>query len=185
MWINALLSIFVNILIGISGVIPSYFVTGFNLSYFGFWPGLAVSFIGESLGAVTAFVIYRKYLRGSVNQKLRPYPKIISLVEMTGKDAFMMIIYLRVLPFMPSGLVTLGGAAGRVSLLSFALASSLGKIPAMFIEALTVYQVLEFNPVGFIQDYKKKNLLSGGERSYVCSGRENESFYSGKSFFEG
>ena len=156
MWINGVLSIFVNILIGISGVLPSYFVTGFNLSYFGFWSGLAVSFAGESLGAVTAFVIYRKYFKSSVNQKIEPYPKIVSLVEMTGRDAFMMIIYLRVLPFMPSGLVTLGGAAGRVSLLSFALASSLGKIPAMLIEALTVYQVLEFNLVG------KTILLAAG-----------------------
>ena len=155
-WINGVLSIFVNILIGISGVLPSYFVTGFNLSYFGFWSGLAVSFAGESLGAVTAFVIYRKYFKSSVNQKIEPYPKIVSLVEMTGRDAFMMIIYLRVLPFMPSGLVTLGGAAGRVSLLSFALASSLGKIPAMLIETLTVYQVLEFNLVG------KTILLAAG-----------------------
>jgi uncharacterized membrane protein YdjX (TVP38/TMEM64 family) len=33
---------------------------------------------------------------------------------------------------------------GKISLLPFVIASSLGKIPALFIEAYSVYQVTEF-----------------------------------------
>lgn len=52
------------------------------------------------------------------------------------------------LPFMPSGLVTLGASIGCISLLNFSLASSIGKIPALLIEALSVYQVIKFNFFG-------------------------------------
>ncbi len=139
-----------NILIGISGVFPSYFITGFNIAYFGLGLGLFLSFTGESIGAIIAFILYRKGLKKHLFKRIEKYPKIISLLNSNNKDAFYLIIYLRMLPFMPSGLVTLGGALGKVSLMTFAIASSLGKIPAMLIEGLTVYQVLEFNLTGKI-----------------------------------
>mgnify|MGYP000861103818 CR=1 FL=1 len=138
----------INIIIGISGVLPSYFVTGFNLAYFGFGWGLLVSFIGESLGAIVAFLLYRKGLKKPLLPKIEKYPKLVILLNSEGKEASLLIIYLRMLPFMPSGLVTLGSALGKIKLLNFAIASSLGKIPAMLIEALTVYQVIEFNLAG-------------------------------------
>lgn len=138
----------VNVIIGISGILPSYFVTGFNISYFGFGWGLLVSFIGESLGAIVAFWLYRKGLKKPLLPKIEKYPKLVNLLNSEGKEASLLIIYLRMLPFMPSGLVTLGGALGNISLVNFGLASSLGKVPAMVIEALAVYQVMEFNIAG-------------------------------------
>lgn len=145
-----LLSIFINILIGISGILPSYFVTGVNLAYFGFWPGLIISFLGESLGAVLAFFLYRKGFKKYLIKKLEKYPKIKLLINSENKKALLLIIYLRMLPFMPSGLVTLGASISKISFLNFALASSLGKIPALLIEALSVYQILKFNSLGKI-----------------------------------
>lgn len=145
-----LLSILFNILIGIGGIIPSYFITGANLAYFGFWKGLIISFIGESLGAVVAFYLYRKGLKRYLAKNLEKYPKLKILINSEDKKALLLIIYLRMLPFMPSGLVTLGAALGKISLLNFAIASSVGKIPALLIEALSVYQVMKFNLIGKI-----------------------------------
>jgi uncharacterized membrane protein YdjX (TVP38/TMEM64 family) len=50
---------------------------------------------------------------------------------------------MRLLPFVPSGLVTFAAAVGKVRLFLFLVASSLGKIPALLIEAYAVYQVTQ------------------------------------------
>jgi uncharacterized membrane protein YdjX (TVP38/TMEM64 family) len=66
------------------------------------------------------------------------------LVDAKGKTAFMLILALRLIPFVPSGLVTFAAAIGEVGALTFLLASSIGKAPALLIEAYSVYQVTEW-----------------------------------------
>jgi uncharacterized membrane protein YdjX (TVP38/TMEM64 family) len=76
------------------------------------------------------------------------YPRLVNLLDASGKEAFTLIFSLRLLPFVPSGLVTFAGAIGSVSIGIFAAASSLGKIPAMMLEAFTVYNITEWNREG-------------------------------------
>ncbi|MEW9669780.1 TVP38/TMEM64 family protein [Ammoniphilus sp. 3BR4] len=142
--IAVLISLLINIVIAVLGVVPSVFVTGANLLFFGFFGGTMISFLGEAIGAIVAFIIYRKGLKKISEKHLEKYPKLRRLLDAEGKEAFYLILSLRLLPFIPSGLVTFTGAVGRVSLISFALASSLGKIPALLIEAYSVYQVTRF-----------------------------------------
>ena len=143
-------SLAASILVAVAGVLPSYFITGANLLVFGFWPGLALSFAGEALGAVMAFWLYRKGFRNYIRKQLNNYPRASRLVEAEGRDAFFLIFYLRLLPFVPSGIVTFAGAVGKVRLGIFAVASSLGKVPALFLEAFAVYQVLTLSLFGKI-----------------------------------
>lgn len=58
-------------------------------------------------------------------------------------DAISIIILLRVLPFVPSGLVTLNAALSKIRILPFCIASTIGKVPALITEAYTVVYVLE------------------------------------------
>ncbi|OEH86596.1 hypothetical protein BHU72_10060 [Desulfuribacillus stibiiarsenatis] len=142
------ISIMLGVVIAIMGVLPSYFLTAANLVFFGFWTGTLISFIGEVLGAILAFILYRMGFRNFLQKQLEKYPKAQRLINAEGKDAFMLVLTLRLLPFMPSGLVTFGGAIGKISLLSFAIASSIGKLPALLFEAFSVYQVTQFNWLG-------------------------------------
>ena len=57
----------------------------------------------------------------------------------------MVIVSLRLIPFIPSGIITFAAAMGKVSMLIFLIASSLGKLPALLIEAYAVYNVTKFN----------------------------------------
>ena len=139
-----LISLVISILIAVSGILPSVFITAANILFFGFWQGTLISFLGEAVGAAVAFWLYRKGFKQVSSKKLHQFPKARRLVEMEGKDAFIMILGLRLLPFVPSGLVTFAGAIGKVSFLTFIIASSLGKIPALLIEAYSVYQVTQF-----------------------------------------
>jgi uncharacterized membrane protein YdjX (TVP38/TMEM64 family) len=72
------------------------------------------------------------------------------LQETEGYRAFFLVLGLRLFPFAPSGLVTLAGATSRISWVHFAIASTLGKIPALLLEAYSVYRVLEWGLEGKI-----------------------------------
>ena len=139
-----LLSIGINIVISILGVVPSVFLTAANLAVFGFWQGTFLSFIGEAVGAIVSFLLYRKGFRKLSETKWLSDPKVKRLLEAEGTEAFSLVLSLRLLPFVPSGLVTFVAAIGRMSLLLFLVASSLGKLPALLLEAYSVYQVMNW-----------------------------------------
>lgn len=139
------ISIVISIFIAILGVIPSVFITAANILFFGFWNGMIVSFLGESIGAGIALLLYRAGFKKTINNKLNHYPAVEKLVNAEGQDAFFLILGLRLIPFVPSGLITFAAAIGRISFLRFLAASSAGKLPALFIEAYAVNEVTAFN----------------------------------------
>jgi len=139
-----LISIAINIVISILGVVPSVFLTAANLVVFGFWKGTFLSFVGEAVGAIVSFLLYRKGFRKLSETKWFSYPKVKRLLAAEGVEAFSLVLSLRLLPFVPSGLVTFVAAIGRMSLLLFLVASSLGKLPALLLEAYSVYQVMNW-----------------------------------------
>jgi uncharacterized membrane protein YdjX (TVP38/TMEM64 family) len=133
-----LLSIFISILIAMIGLLPSVFITAANILFFGFWEGTLISFLGEAIGAGVAFLLYRKGFKKSVEKKMDKYPRAKKLVNSRGTEAFWLIL------FVPSGLVTFAAAVGKPSFSTFIMASSLGKIPALLLEAYSVNAVAEF-----------------------------------------
>jgi len=137
-----LLSLFANLAVSVIGIVPSAFLTAANLAVFGFWPGFWISFAGEALGAVVSFILYRKGFRRLRETTWLSHPNVKPLLHASGKEAFWLVFSLRLLPLMPSGVVTFVAAIGRTSLPVFAAASSLGKLPALWMEAYAVHQLL-------------------------------------------
>ena len=145
-----LISICASILIALLGVVPSVFITAANILFFGFWNGLFISFLGETIGAGIAFILYRKGFKKRVEKNLDKYPQIKKLINAPDKEAFYLIFSMRLMPFVPSGLITFAAAVGKVSLLNFIIASSIGKIPALLIEGYSVYEITQFGWQGKI-----------------------------------
>ncbi|KMY52519.1 hypothetical protein AC623_20490 [Bacillus sp. FJAT-27231] len=138
-----LISTSLNIIISISGFLPSAFITTANIAFFGFKTGLLVSIIGEAGGAIISFILYRHSLN-----KVQVQPKnrfLKKLKNKKGMEAIILVVILRILPFIPSGLVTLTAAFSQMRLLSFSLASTFGKIPSLFIEAYSINQIFGFS----------------------------------------
>ncbi|OAN12354.1 hypothetical protein A3783_12500 [Exiguobacterium undae] len=139
------ISLLVSILVSLFGVLPSAFITAANLLYFGFWEGLLLSFLGEALGAGIAFYVYRRGFR-QIEPLIRS-PLVLKwldkLTKQTGWDAFWSILFLRLLPFAPSGLVTFLSATSGVSALVFLSASTIGKVPALLLEAFAVNELIQ------------------------------------------
>jgi len=148
------LSLLIEIAVAVVGVLPSFFITAANVAVFGVWWGGALSITGESLGAVAAFILYRKGLFHLAGRQGRFGSSLEGRMEKfsnaaSGK-AFLLVLAFRLLPYMPSGAVTLGAAGSRMRLGAFALSSSLGKLPALAVEVATVTFVMKLPLTGFL-----------------------------------
>lgn len=139
-----LISLLLSVVVAVLGLVPSFFITAANILFFGFWQGTIISFIGETIGAAIAFLLYRRGFKKASQKNFERYPKVHKLLNAEGKKAFYLIFSLRLLPFVPSGIITFAAAIGRVTFPTFIISSSLGKIPALLIEAYSVYQVTQF-----------------------------------------
>lgn len=141
--IAIVISLSLNILVAISGVLPSAAITAGNIIYFGFEVGLIVSIIGEAAGAVVTFMLYRKGLNKIISHK-QVKSRLLRRLKSTQRiEALFLVLILRVLPFIPSGAVTLAAAYSQMGLISFSIASTIGKIPSLFLEAYSVDRVLK------------------------------------------
>ncbi|MEY8350290.1 VTT domain-containing protein [Bacillus cereus] len=136
------LSILFNIIISFAGFIPSIFLTAINIQLFGLTDGTLISIAGEALGAIISFYFYRLGLQKFAQNKINHYPKVERLLYVQGKEAFLLVLSFRFIPFIPSSIVTLFAALGKMSLLSFSIASTLGKIPSLLIEVYSAYHVM-------------------------------------------
>ncbi|MBT2643272.1 TVP38/TMEM64 family protein [Bacillus sp. ISL-41] len=143
-WIAIFISLAVSIAISVLGVIPSAFITAANIIYFGFAGGLVLSIIGEAAGAIISFFLYRKGVKKlAQNISSRKSVKGLERLKNTaGAEAFVLVILLRLFPFAPSGLVTLAASYSKMGAPSFMISSTIGKIPALFIEAYSVNTLL-------------------------------------------
>lgn len=142
--IGIIISIFINIFIAVAGIIPSTFLTAANVVYFGFQLGLIVSIAGEAIGAIISFVLYRNGIK-AIENKFGRYTNLAFIEKLKsaeGIEAIILVLFLRVLPFVPSGLVTLAASISKMRAMPFAIASTIGKIPALMIEAYSVYSFL-------------------------------------------
>lgn len=139
-----IISLAASVLVAVIGVLPSFFITAANIVFFGFWQGIIISFLGEALGAALAFWLYRKGFKKGVQHRLEKYHLVKKLLEAENVPAAWLVLALRLIPFVPSGLVTFTAAIGRISFLYFILASTMGKLPALLLEGYAVYQVTEF-----------------------------------------
>jgi uncharacterized membrane protein YdjX (TVP38/TMEM64 family) len=139
-----LISLFLNVLISIAGLVPSAFLTAANMIFFGFKLGLMVSIAGEAIGAIISFYLYRRgieALKGKYGNKGNNR-FLEKLKETSGMEAVFLVFIMRIFPFVPSGLVTLAASMSRMNSVHFAFASTIGKIPALYIEAYSIHAVI-------------------------------------------
>lgn len=133
-----ILSILINIIVHILGVIPLFFLVAINVELFGLVDGFIYSFIGESLGVGVTFFLYRLGFKKVATEKLMDHPRLQKLLHVKGAHAFWLIFSLRMVPFLPSSLITFFAALGDVSFITFFISSSIGKIPMLLIEVISV-----------------------------------------------
>jgi uncharacterized membrane protein YdjX (TVP38/TMEM64 family) len=140
-----LLSILVNVIIALSGILPSAFLTAANIALFDFRIGLTISIIGEAIGAIVSFYFYRKGLIKLSPLLPQKNKLLLKLQQTQGWEAVFLVLVLRTLPFVPSGVVTVMAAYSTMAIFTFSAASTIGKVPSLFMEAYAVNHALAFS----------------------------------------
>ncbi|EOU1476691.1 VTT domain-containing protein [Clostridium perfringens] len=133
---------FISVIIALLGIVPSVFVTGANIVFFGPINGFLISLLGEVIGGWISFKVYRKGINKFAGNIEGKYELIDKIVKSEGRNVGILIFEGRLIPFIPSGLVTLAAAMSRVNIFTFIISTFLGKIPSILLEVLASYGVI-------------------------------------------
>lgn len=142
------ISLIISLIIAILGVVPSVFVTGANLIFFGPIKGFIISLIGETLGAFVTYYLYRKGFKKSFDKISDKHSLLKAISEGKGLSGGFLIFQGRLIPFIPSGFVTLAGAISEINVWVFIVATFLGKIPSILLEAFISLGVIKSGVLG-------------------------------------
>lgn len=140
-----LLLLAANILTGALGFIPSFVMTAVNIRSFGLQGGAALTLLGEIFGALAGFHLYRfGFSKAASSWQRHRFWNFWH--GQPDSRVFKAVILMRLVPFVPSGLVTAGAALTNIRAWPFMAASTIGKVPAVFLELAAVYGFVQVAP---------------------------------------
>ncbi|MCD1260563.1 TVP38/TMEM64 family protein [Paenibacillus athensensis] len=115
---------------------PAIPLTVFGGYTFGAFWGTVYDVIGAGAGAVLSFQIARRWGRGSFERLIRG-KKLQTFDEKAEKNGFMVVLYMRLLPFFPFDGVSYGAGLSKIRTGDYTWATFIGIIPGA-----VVYNVL-------------------------------------------
>jgi uncharacterized membrane protein YdjX (TVP38/TMEM64 family) len=139
-----LISILLSIIMTFGLVIPFVLISAANGLVFGLGWGTIISWAGEVTGAVIAFSIYRYFFRPSIIQRYAHTEHWRYVERISGRHGFKTILIARILPLIPSGILTMAASISTVSFWDFTWATLLGKIPSVFAKVLVGHDLILF-----------------------------------------
>lgn len=154
-----ILSLIINVMINVIGVIPSLFITGTNVMLWGPWWGGLLSWMSEIIGSGVAFLLYRAGLQHYKDGSARQMTWVQSLNQMSRKEQRVALLMARFTPVIPSGIVNVLGAWTTIMWSDFIITTAIGKIPSIIIEVFVIF--------GFTQI---KNMIWIGSIIFIIIG---------------
>lgn len=133
--VGVLASIMLNIVLSVTGVLPSIFLSGANAVVFGLFWGFVISLIGEVIGAGIAFILYRLGIAKWKKLNRLTHLSWIQRVNQSSRIKRMVaLMLLRMNPIIPSGLVNFATSLTSISFADFMFGTIIGKTPSMVFE---------------------------------------------------
>lgn len=123
-------------LVALFPVIPYPVIGGLIGAALGPILGAAVTWTGSAAASIIMFLFIRYGYQEWGMKALYRYQSIGKLTELFERNAFLTIMFARLIPFIPSIAINMYSALSRVSFGIYAIASSVGKIPAMLLFAV-------------------------------------------------
>jgi len=133
---NVPLVVIMATLVALFPVIPYPVIGGLIGAALGPVLGAAVTWTGSATASIVMFLFIRYGYQEWGLKVISRYSNINKLTVMFEQNAFLTIMFARLIPFIPSIAVNMYSALSRVSFTIYAVASSIGKIPAMLLFAM-------------------------------------------------
>ncbi|MNQ99628.1 TVP38/TMEM64 family inner membrane protein YdjZ [compost metagenome] len=96
-----------------------------------FW-GTVYDIIGAGAGALLSFYITRRWGRGSFQRILRS-PKLLSFDQKAEEKGFMVVLYMRLMPFFPFDGISYGAGLSKIRFWDYTWATFIGIIPGAIV----------------------------------------------------
>ncbi|GGF92983.1 TVP38/TMEM64 family protein [Paenibacillus abyssi] len=133
---NVILVMVMATLMALFPVIPYPIVGGVIGAAFGPVLGGSLTWVGSSAASILMFLFVRYGYQQWAIKLLHRYSSVGKLTEMFERNAFLTILFSRLIPIIPSIVVNVYSAVSRVSFGVYAVASLLGKVPSMLLFAV-------------------------------------------------
>lgn len=102
-------------------------------SLFGVWWGTVIALIGNTLGALFAFVLARYLLQTYVREKIvTRYPQVDRYITRIERVPYPTIIALRLIPLIPFNALNFVFGITRIRISTYVIGSAVGMIPGTF-----------------------------------------------------
>ena len=109
---------------------PLTLITG---SIFGVWFGTLVALIGNTIGAICAFLLSRYIFKENAQVLIAKYPRIKKYIAQLEEKGLSTILFLRLVPLFPFNATNFLLGVTPVSLRTYILGSFIGMIPGTFL----------------------------------------------------
>lgn len=139
------LTMFIATLFALFPIIPFPIIGGIIGAMYGTLLGGFVTWVASTAASLIMFLFIRYVFQSWGLKIIHRYKKLEMITAMFERNAFITILVSRLIPFIPSIVVNAYSAVSRVSFLSYAIASSLGKIPAMLLFAVLGHSIVASN----------------------------------------
>ena len=117
-------------------VFPFMILSGAAGIMYGLFWGVIISWLGEVLGAVIMFVFARYFFRNYIAIWVHKSSYLQQVDDYSAANGFKALLFARLLPLAPSGIITAVAAISRISFKDFFLATLIGKLPPVIIKVL-------------------------------------------------
>ncbi|MFZ5597772.1 MAG: TVP38/TMEM64 family protein [Bacillota bacterium] len=126
-----LISIVVMIIQAIATPVPLFLVAGANGFIFGIVWGILITLTGAMIGSTAAFFMARFLAREYFTKRFSKY--IPQVEEMSRKNGARFVFLARLVPVIPSSIISYAAGLSKVSFRWFFVASVFGKLPEIII----------------------------------------------------
>ncbi|MBB3110825.1 putative membrane protein YdjX (TVP38/TMEM64 family) [Paenibacillus phyllosphaerae] len=133
---NLLLAVVIATAASFFPVIPYPVVGGVLGAAFGPVTGGVVAWTGSTLASLLMFLFIRYYYQELGRRMLRQSKHLDRLTGLFERNAFLAVLFARMIPIMPSIVINGYAALSQVRFSVYAAASALGKIPSMLLFAV-------------------------------------------------
>ncbi|MBB5174468.1 TVP38/TMEM64 family protein [Texcoconibacillus texcoconensis] len=130
-------------------VIPYPIVGGVIGAVYGSALGGLVTWLGSTFASLIMFIFVRYWFQDIGVQLLHRYQTLGKITLLFERNAFMTIFVTRLIPIIPSIIINVYSAMSRIGFAAYAIASSLGKIPAMILFAV-IGELVMTNPTDIL-----------------------------------